>query len=106
AAAGERAHLVHDRREARHRPGAQIVAVRKSSREDDDVGALQIVVLVPEVFRFLPEDVLRGMKRILVAVAARKDDDPETHVGSLPPHGAVPAEAGGTMPFIRRYTTS
>ena len=42
---GERAHRRHDRREARHRAGAQVVAVREAAGQDHDVGALQVVSL-------------------------------------------------------------
>src|SRR5205814_231967 len=41
AALGEPAHGAHDRREARHRAGAQVVAVREAARQDHDVGALR-----------------------------------------------------------------
>ena len=57
AARGERLHRRHDRREARHRAGAQVVAVREAAGQDDDVGALQARVLVPDELGLLAEHV-------------------------------------------------
>ena len=48
AALGVRDDLLHDRAEARDGAGAQVVAVAESTRQDDDVAALQIVILVPQ----------------------------------------------------------
>src|SRR5262249_50617378 len=84
AAFGERAHGRHDRREARHRAGPQVIAVREAAGQNHDVGTFQIRVLVPEIPRVLAEALLRGVKRVLVAITPRKDDDPESHLGSLP----------------------
>ena len=53
AAIRVRDHLAHDRAEARDRTGAQIVAVAEAAREDDDVGAGEVGLAVPEVDRFL-----------------------------------------------------
>src|SRR4029434_1660739 len=48
-------HLRHDGREARDRPGAQVVAVRKPAREDDHIGAFEAGLLVPDVLSLLAE---------------------------------------------------
>ena len=85
AAVGERLHGAHDRREAGDRAGAQIVAVRESAGQDDDVGALQVGVLVPDELGVLAEHVLRGVIGVVVAVAAGKHDDAEFH-GVLSSH--------------------
>ena len=45
AAVGEGLHRCHDRREARDGAGAQVVAVREAARQDDDVGAAEVVSL-------------------------------------------------------------
>ena len=58
AAGGERLDLAHDRREARHRAGPKVVAVGEAARQNDDVSAFQIGVLVPDVLGGLPEHVM------------------------------------------------
>ena len=82
AALGERLDLAHDRREARHRAGAKVVAVSEPAGQHDDVGALQAGVLVPDELGRLAEHGRRRMIRIVVAVAAGKHDDAEFHVRS------------------------
>ena len=59
AALGERLHRAHDRREARHGAGPQVVAVREAAGQNHDVGALQVGVLVPDVLGLLAEHVRR-----------------------------------------------
>ena len=76
---GEALDRPHDRREARHRAGAQVVAVREAARQDHDVGAFKVGVLVPDVFGALAEHVGGRMKRVLVAVRSRKHHDREFH---------------------------
>src|SRR5215470_16033025 len=76
---GERGHLLHHRREARDGPATQVVAVAEATGEDDQLAALQVVVLVPQHLRLVAEDLPRGVKGILVAVAAGEDDDPDLH---------------------------
>src|SRR5687767_3517144 len=71
--------LAHDRAEARDRAGAQVVAVAEAAGEDDDVTPLQVVILVPEVDRFLAERLDDGLKGVVVAVGARERDDAELH---------------------------
>ena len=80
AALGEVADRRHDRREARDRAGAQVVAVREPAGQDHDVGALEARVLVPDERGLVPEHVLRGVVGVVVAVGAGKDDDGELHV--------------------------
>ena len=57
--------------------------MRKTARQDQNVGALQIGVLVPQILGILAKDILGGVERVLVAVAAREDNDPESHLSSL-----------------------
>src|SRR5437868_3857162 len=61
AALGERDHLLHDRAEASDRAGAQVVAVREAAGENHDVGALEVVVLVPQVRCLLAQRVGHGV---------------------------------------------
>src|SRR5207249_1352833 len=82
---GKAPHLAHDRREARHRSGPQIVAVREPARQNQHVGAFEIGVLVPEVLGLPAKNICGGVIRVLVAVAAWKDDNPEFHLTSLFP---------------------
>src|SRR5919199_130326 len=68
-------HRAHDRREARHRAGTEMVPMREAAGQDDDVRAFEIRVLVPNVLGVLAEHVLGGMKRVFVAVAAGEHHD-------------------------------
>src|SRR5262245_18108693 len=70
AAIGERFYLAHNRREARHGAGAKVVAMRKPSREDNDVRVSQARVFVPDELRRLPQYRRGGMIGIVIAVAA------------------------------------
>jgi hypothetical protein len=72
-------YCIHDRGKARHRTGAQVIAVREPAGQNHDVGALQIGVLVPEILGLLAEQIGRGVICVFVAIAAGKDDDTETH---------------------------
>jgi len=72
-------HLVHDRAEAGDRAAAQVVAVAEAARQDHDVGALQVVILVPQVRRLLAELVDHGVVRVVVAVGPGEGDDAEPH---------------------------
>ena len=76
-AAANVCHLLHDRREARDRAGAQVVAVREPARQDHGVGALEARVLVPDELGVLPEHVLGGVVGVVIAVGSGKDDDGE-----------------------------
>ena len=77
APAGELPDLPHERRELGDGPGPQVVAVGKTSGEDDAVHAPEVVVLVPEEDRRLAEDLLQGVISVMVAVRTGKDDDSE-----------------------------
>ena len=68
-------------REARDGAGAQVVAVREAAGQDDDVGALQARLLVPDELGVLAEHVLGRVVRVVIAVGAGKDDDGEFHDG-------------------------
>src|SRR5262245_25302130 len=70
AAIGERLHLAHDRRKTRHRSASQVVPVREATRKNDDICALEIRVLMPEIVGGLTEHVLGGVICVVVAVAS------------------------------------
>ena len=56
--------------------------MREAAGQDDDVGALEARLLVPDELRLLPEHVLGGVIGVVIAVGTGKDDDAEFH--SLP----------------------
>ena len=51
----------------------------EAARQDDDVRALEVGVLVPDVLGVLAEDGVGGVVRVRVAVAAGEDDHGECH---------------------------
>ena len=51
--------------------------MREAARQDDDVGALEARLLVPDELGVLAEDVLGRVIRVVIAVGAGKDDDGE-----------------------------
>ena len=77
AVAGEALDLLHDRREARDRAHAQVVAVGEAARDDHRVDALQVVVAVPQQHR-LPHALGRA-QRVDVVAGAGEADDAELH---------------------------
>ena len=56
--------------------------MRETAGQNDDVRAFQIGILVPQVLGLLAEDVPGGVKRVLIAVAAGKNDDAKSHAQS------------------------
>ena len=75
--AGEALDLDHDRREARERAGAQVVAVGEAAGDDDRVDALQVVVAVPEQHRVA--DPRGRLQRVDLVAGAGELDDAELH---------------------------
>src|SRR3954470_22885798 len=73
ALAREGDHRLHDRREARDRPDAQVVAVREAARDDDAVDAAEVRVGVPQEHR-LADPLGRELRVDLVARAGEADD--------------------------------
>ncbi len=82
---GEGRHLLHDGAEAGDGAGAQVVAVGEAAGQDDAIGVLEIVVLVPEVVRFGLGKVRESVVRVVVAVGAGEDDDAEADRSLRPP---------------------
>ena len=54
--------------------------MREPAGQNDDVGAAKAGVLVPHELGVLPEDVRRGVVRIVIAVGTRKDNDSKFHI--------------------------
>src|SRR6185437_12578528 len=79
AAIGMCDHVSHHGAEPGDGAGTQIVAVAEAARQHDHVAALKIVILVPQIDRVLAERFGHGVKRVVVAVGARKGDDAELH---------------------------
>src|SRR5258708_423997 len=73
-------HRFHHGRELGNRASPQIVAVRKTSGDDDGVAVLQIMRLVPQESHRLPDNLLNGPESIVIAVGTGKDDDAEFHL--------------------------
>ena len=67
--------------EARDGAGAQVVAVAEPARQDDDVAALQVVVLVPQQHGLFAERLDDRLEGVVVAVRAGEGDDAELHEG-------------------------
>src|SRR5215217_423890 len=74
--------FAHDGRKARNGTGAQVIAVTEPAGENHDVGAAQVMLLVPEVHGFLAEDFRHCEERILVGVRSGERDDAELHACS------------------------
>jgi hypothetical protein len=72
-----------DRREGGEGAGPQVVAIGEAAGEDHQLAAFQAVVLVPEEGDLLVEDVLEDVVDVVVAVAAREDDDAASHEGRI-----------------------
>ena len=79
AAVREGGHFLHDGAEAGDGSGAQVVAVGETAGQDDAVGALEVVVLVPEVVGVGFGEGGEDVTGIVVAVGAGKHHDAETH---------------------------
>ena len=72
-------HLAHDRAEAGDRPRPQVVSVREPARQHDDVHALEVRRLVPQVGGALPQPLRHGPVHVRIAVRAREPHDSDLH---------------------------
>src|ERR1700727_1069478 len=77
AGASELGYLLHHRRKARDRSGAQVIAVREAARHDHRVDALQIPIGVPQDHRLA--GALCGTERVNLVAGSREADDSELH---------------------------
>ena len=76
----EGAHRVHDRRPRRDGAAAQIIAVGKAARNDDEVGAgRQLAVGMPNHRRLAAGYQLERARHVALAIDAGKDDDGGFH---------------------------
>src|SRR5437588_7162005 len=78
-AVGKLTDLFHDRREARDRTGAQVVAIREASGQDDAVAAFEVVVLVPQIDQLGAKHLVDDPSAVAVGPRAREDHDSELH---------------------------
>ena len=86
ASRGGVGYFTKGRRKSRDGPGAKVIAVGESSRNDYQVVSGQISVTVPAHVRIEARDGLEGVKRVHVAIAARKYDHAGLQAGvSLAP---------------------
>ena len=85
ATLGKLTHRFHYGRELRDGPGAQIIAVRKASGNDDGIAIFEIMRLVPQERNWLLEHVLDCPVSVVITVGARKNDDAKLHGLSLNP---------------------
>src|SRR5207253_5678824 len=72
-------HRVHDRRKTGQRSGAQVVAVRKASGNDDGIVTAQVGVAVPDEINRLSDVFRDHVVSIVIAVRAGKNNDAEFH---------------------------
>jgi hypothetical protein len=69
--------FLHDGRESRDGAAPEIVAVRKSARQNYDVAILNRRILVPEENRVLLENFGSGIVSIVIAIRSGKNDNSE-----------------------------
>src|SRR5260370_4990191 len=84
AALRELADGLHYRREPRNRSGTQIVPISEAARQDNGVAIGKVLRLVPDELYGLFEDVADGVKRVVIAVGARKDNYSKFHAVIAP----------------------
>ena len=60
-------------------PAAQVVTVAEATGQNDDISALQIVVLVPQLNNGKPQVVFQGVDHVHVAVGTGKSDHSKFH---------------------------
>ena len=83
-AAREFFHRAHHRRKPRDRPGAQIIAIRKSAGQQDRVKTVYFFGLVPQEFDRLVENFAERVPGVVIAIRARKHDHPKFHRAESP----------------------
>src|SRR5437764_3073064 len=72
-------HTGHDWGKARNRAAAQIIAERKTARQNDGVVTRQRSLLVPDMFRTNAGDPVHRRQTILIAIRTWKLDHREFH---------------------------
>ncbi len=79
AVGGELSHRGHDRRKFGDGAAAEIIAVGEAAGQDHGVGVAQRSGVVPDKFAGLAEVMGDGVPGVVVAIAAGKNDDAESH---------------------------
>ena len=79
AIGGELADGLHDGRELGDGAAAQIIAVGEAAGENDGIDIAERGRIVPDKLRLLPEIVGDRVERIVIAIAAGKNNDAEFH---------------------------
>src|SRR6266478_2714851 len=74
----------HYRRKSRNRACAQIVPIGEPARQNNGVAIGQVLRLVPDELHRSLEDVADGVKRVVIAVGARKDNYSKFHAVIAP----------------------
>jgi hypothetical protein len=69
----------HDRRKARHGAAAQVVAVRKSTRQHQAIEMARKIILMPEEFNLLTHVPFQSIKDVLIIAGTRKNSYAPTH---------------------------
>src|SRR3989442_4401051 len=76
---GKSFHRVHDRRKAGQRSGTQVIAVRKTARNDHGIVTAQVSIAVPDKIDGLAHVFRDHVIRIVIAVRSGKNYDTELH---------------------------
>jgi hypothetical protein len=79
AARRELAHGLHDRRELGNGAAAEIVAIGEPAGQNDGVHVTEAARIVPDELRLLAEGMAGGIERVVIAIAAGKDDYAKLH---------------------------
>ncbi len=72
-------HFLHNRREAGNCAGAHVIAIRKTTWQQDEITTLQVVVFVLQLYYFLLHTNAEGINKVLVAVGFRENDYTKLH---------------------------
>src|SRR6478735_2853554 len=72
-------YFLHDRRETGNGAGAQIIAVRETTRQHNKIATLQIVVFVPQLYNFLVHGLAQHVYHILIAIGTRENYNSKFH---------------------------
>src|SRR6266702_5865495 len=81
---GETRNGVHHRREAGNRAGAQVIAVREATGQNDGVKAGEVLRLMPNEFGRGVKDFAYRMQRIVIAIGSREYDNTNFHRDAAP----------------------
>src|SRR5450830_621124 len=80
--AGKPDHRLHERCEPRDGSRPQVIAVRKTARQDHAVEARQVRLAMPEILDIPAKNIVKSTVRIYVAVGTREDGNRKPHAPS------------------------